>query len=180
VYSTLAEQAEQVLRAGHSVVVDAVYARPANRRVIERVAETTSVPFIGLWLEAPESVLVDRTAQRRSDASDPDATVVRMQRAEGANEIGWSRLDASVPATSVVSSATDLVRARLHDRSTPPLTRPVTIPIFTRLDSCDRDTQVAVNIVRDAMRVVRLLECSAQAPSKSDTSPADYRGPYTR
>jgi uncharacterized protein len=115
VYSTLAEQAERVLRAGHSVVVDAVYAHPADRRAIERVAETASVPFIGLWLEAPESVLVDRTAQRRGDASDADATVVRMQRAEGANDIGWSRLDASVPSTSVVSSAMDLVRARLHD-----------------------------------------------------------------
>ena len=55
VYSTVAEQAALVLRAGHSVVVDAVYARAADRRVIEQVAEAASVPFIGLWLDAPES-----------------------------------------------------------------------------------------------------------------------------
>jgi len=114
VYSTLSEQAELVLRAGHSVVVDAVYARAADRRVIEQVASAAATPFIGLWLEAPESVLVDRTAQRRNDASDADATVVHMQRAQGTGDIGWSRLDASLPATSVLSSARDCVRQALH------------------------------------------------------------------
>jgi predicted kinase len=112
VYSTLAEQAALVLRAGHSVVVDAVYAREVDRRVIAQVAEAASVPFIGLWLDAPEPMLIDRTAQRRNDASDADATVVRMQRAEDTGEIHWYRLDASVPAVSVLSSATDRVRER--------------------------------------------------------------------
>jgi aminoglycoside phosphotransferase family enzyme/predicted kinase len=105
VYSTLAEQAALVLRAGHSVVVDAVYARAADRRVIEQVAEAASVPFIGLWLEAPESELIARTEQRRSDASDADASVVRMQRAHDTGDIRWSSLDASVPAASVLSTA---------------------------------------------------------------------------
>ena len=73
VYSTLAEQAALILREGHSVVVDAVYARAADRRVIEQVAEAASVPFTGLWLDAPESLLIERTAQRRNDASDADA-----------------------------------------------------------------------------------------------------------
>ena len=115
VYSTLAEQAALVLRAGHSVVVDAVYARAADRRVIEQVAEAASVPFIGLWLDAPESLLIDRTAQRRNDASDADANVVRMQRAQDIGDIRWSRLDASGPAASVLSTATDSVRERLQD-----------------------------------------------------------------
>ncbi len=115
VYATVAEQAALVLRAGHSVVVDAVYARAADRRVIEQVAEAASVPFIGLWLDAPESVLIDRTAQRRSDASDADANVVRMQRAQDIGDIRWPRLDASVPAAAVLATATDGVRERLHD-----------------------------------------------------------------
>jgi aminoglycoside phosphotransferase family enzyme/predicted kinase len=115
VYSTLAEQAALVLRAGHSVVVDAVYARAADRRVIEQVAERASVPFIGLWLDAPESLLIDRTAQRRNDASDADASVVRMQRAQDTGDIRWCRLDASLPAAPVLSSAMDRVRERLHD-----------------------------------------------------------------
>jgi hypothetical protein len=112
VYATLAEQAALVLRAGHSVIVDAVYARAADRSAIERVAGAASVPFIGLWLDAPESVLIDRTTQRRNDASDADATVVRMQLAQDAGDIGWNRLDASMPAAWVLSSAKD----RMHDR----------------------------------------------------------------
>jgi predicted kinase len=114
VYSTVAEQAALVLRAGHSVVVDAVYARAADRRVIEQVAEAAAAPFIGLWLDAPESLLVDRTTRRRNDASDADASVVRLQRSQDIGDIGWFRLDASASAASVLSSATDRVRERLH------------------------------------------------------------------
>jgi uncharacterized protein len=115
VYANLAEQAALVLRAGHSVVVDAVYVRAADRGIIEQVAEAASVPFIGLWLDAPESLLIDRTAQRRNDPSDADTRVVRMQRAQDTGDVRWCRLDASVPAASVLSSALDRVRERLHD-----------------------------------------------------------------
>jgi hypothetical protein len=113
VYSTVAERAALVLGAGHSVVVDAVYARAADRRVIEQVAEAASVPFIGLWLDAPESLLVNRTTQRRNDASDADASVIRLQRTQDIGDIRWCRLDASVSEASVLSSATDRVRQRL-------------------------------------------------------------------
>jgi aminoglycoside phosphotransferase family enzyme/predicted kinase len=115
VYSTVAEHAALVLRAGHSVVVDAVFARAADRRVIEQVAEAASVPFIGLWLDAPESLLVDRTTQRRNDASDADASVIRLQRAQDIGDIRWCRLDTSVSAASVLSSATDRVREQIYD-----------------------------------------------------------------
>ena len=115
VYMQLAEHAVLVLRAGHSVIVDAVYAREADRRAIERAAEAASVPFIGLWLEAPESMLVDRTARRRDDVSDADATIVRMQRAQDTGDISWNRLDASAPASSVLSSAKDRIRKERPD-----------------------------------------------------------------
>ena len=115
VYATVAEQAALVLRAGHSVVVDAVHGRPAHRRMIEQVAGVASVPFIGLWLDAPEPLLIDRTARRRHDASDADANVVRMQRVQEIGDIQWSRLDASVPAASVLSTAIDRMRERLDD-----------------------------------------------------------------
>ena len=114
VYTHLAEHAALVLRGGHSVIVDAVYAHASHRRAIERVAEAASVPFIGLWFDAPEHMLINRTVQRRNDASDADATVVRMQRAQDTGEIGWTRLDASVPPSSVLSSATNRIRENLH------------------------------------------------------------------
>jgi hypothetical protein len=78
------------------------------------VAAAASVPFIGLWLEAPDSVLVARTEQRRNDPSDADADVIRMQGAQHTGHIGWYRLDASMPAASVLSGATDRVREQLR------------------------------------------------------------------
>jgi predicted kinase len=113
VYATLVERAAQTVREGHSVIVDAVYARPSDRRAIERVAAAASVPFIGFWLEAPESTLIARTEQRRNDASDADAAVIRMQRAQKTGSIEWHRLDASFPPDRVLQNATALLRERL-------------------------------------------------------------------
>ena len=111
VYATLAERADLVLRAGHSVIVDAVHVQPADRDAIERVAKAASAPFIGLWLEAPESRLIERTGRRTNDPSDADATIVRMQKALDHGPITWHPLDASQPASAVAASAL----GHLHD-----------------------------------------------------------------
>ena len=105
VYITLAERAALIIRSGHSAIVDAVYAREADRQTVERVAAEASVPFVGLWLDAPESVLVARAERRRNDPSDADASVIRAQCAAPVSDIGWGRLDASLPAAAVLSGA---------------------------------------------------------------------------
>ena len=115
VYTTLAERAVVVVRGGHSVVVDAVYARPADRQAIEQVAAAAAVPFLGLWLDAPESVLIARTERRTNDPSDADATVIRLQRARDPGPITWSRLDATVSEAALLSAASNCVLERLHD-----------------------------------------------------------------
>jgi uncharacterized protein len=111
VYADLAERAAQVLRGGHSVIMDAVFALPGDRRAIEQVAVAASVPFIGLWLDAPEPVLVERAAQRRNDPSDADAAVVRMQRNQDTGDLSWHRIDASVAVQAVLSAAADFLSA---------------------------------------------------------------------
>jgi aminoglycoside phosphotransferase family enzyme/predicted kinase len=112
VYRSLAESAAVTIRGGHTAIADAVYARPDERHAIERVAAAAAVPFVGLWLDAPESVLTARTEARRLDPSDADAAVVRMQRARGTGEIEWDRIDASAAAASVLRRVTDHVRER--------------------------------------------------------------------
>ena len=112
VYAELSKRATLVVRAGHSAIVDAVYARPVDRRAIERAAAEAGVPFAGFWLEAPESSLLERVERRRHDASDADADVIRMQRTQETGAIGWHRLDASASEDAVLREATAALRAR--------------------------------------------------------------------
>jgi predicted kinase len=105
VYSHLAAGARLTIEGGHSAIVDAVYARAADRQAVEDVAASASVPFVGFWLEAPEATLVNRVAARGNDPSDADAGVIRMQRTEETGAIGWHRLDASLPADRVLRNA---------------------------------------------------------------------------
>jgi uncharacterized protein len=76
------------------------------------------VPFIGWWLDAPEPLLIERTAQRRNDPSDADAAVVRMQRNQDMGDLSWHRINASVPLESVISAANDAIRGRLDNLAT--------------------------------------------------------------
>jgi len=112
VYATVADQARLVVRSGHSAIVDAVYARPADRQAIERIAAAAAVPFIGLWLDAPEEVLVERAKQRRLDPSDADEAVIRAQRAQDPGVIDWHRIDASLSADVVLRSVRAVVDCR--------------------------------------------------------------------
>jgi predicted kinase len=120
VYATLAERARLAIRGGHSAIVDAVYARPTDRQVIERVAADAALPFVGLWLDAPESTLVARAEQRRDDPSDADANVIRMQCAPHTRAIDWHRLDASMPADAVLRRATTYVQAQVPEAISAP------------------------------------------------------------
>jgi aminoglycoside phosphotransferase family enzyme/predicted kinase len=115
VYATVAERARRTVQQGHSVIVDAVYARPGNRQAIERVASDVSVPFVGIWLEASESTLVARIERRRDDASDANADVIRSQRQQGAGVVTWHRVEASPSATSVLEHTAAVVQAQVPD-----------------------------------------------------------------
>src|SRR5690606_6984604 len=79
VYDALCAAAAAALSAGGTVIVDAVFAAPAERAAIAAVASRAGVPFAGLWLEAPPEVLETRIAARTGDASDADVAVLRRQ-----------------------------------------------------------------------------------------------------
>ena len=95
VYATVTQRARAIVDAGHSVIVDAVFADPKHREAVERVARDAGVRFVGVWLDAPEPTLLERVAHRRHDVSDANIGVVRAQLGKDLGEIGWSRLDSS-------------------------------------------------------------------------------------
>jgi predicted kinase len=112
VYAAIAERGGQVIQSGHAAIVDAVYARADDRLAIERVAAAAGVPFTGLWLDAPEPVLIARAAQRRLDVSDADAGVIRQQVRQDLGAMSWTRIDASGGFDDVVTRASAVLRER--------------------------------------------------------------------
>jgi aminoglycoside phosphotransferase family enzyme/predicted kinase len=112
VYDTLAERAAVLVRAGHAAIVDAVFLDPEERTQMERVAKDAGVNFQGLWLTAPEDVLVRRISGRRGDASDATADVLRQQLAADPGPLTWPTVDVGGAAENVAVQARDLLGAK--------------------------------------------------------------------
>ena len=91
VYAAMLDRAGQALRAGQSVVVDAVFAKPEERQAAEMLARTIGVPFEGLWLDVPKEVAQARVAARTGDASDATPAVIERQFGYDLGEITWQR-----------------------------------------------------------------------------------------
>jgi aminoglycoside phosphotransferase family enzyme/predicted kinase len=112
VYDALAGRAAVLVRAGHAAIADAVFLDPAERAQIERVAHQAGVPFQGLWLSAPEHILVQRVAARRGDVSDATPDVLRQQLATAPGALTWPLLDVSGSPEAVAAQARALLGSR--------------------------------------------------------------------
>jgi aminoglycoside phosphotransferase family enzyme/predicted kinase len=95
VYAACLARAEVALSAGHSVVLDAVFAGADERRRAEMLSRQIGCAFTGVWLEAPADVLKGRVADRRGDASDATAEVVERQLHYDLGALDWPRADAA-------------------------------------------------------------------------------------
>ncbi len=91
VYGQMLHEAALMLKAGQSVVLDAVFLRPAERDAARALAARYGAVFEGLWLEAPIDLLQARIAARKNDASDADAAVLDLQLAQGTGAMDWVR-----------------------------------------------------------------------------------------
>jgi uncharacterized protein len=95
IYASLAEKARRVVAAGHSAVVDAVFAKAEERDALRTVARAVGVTFRGLFLSADMATRLARIGGRRGDASDADEAVVRAQERYGLGNVDWPTVDAS-------------------------------------------------------------------------------------
>jgi aminoglycoside phosphotransferase family enzyme/predicted kinase len=109
VYAELLARAEYALSSGHSVIIDAVSARPQERKMMSDFAERQGVAFSGIWLDATAGKLRDRIAGRRKDASDATVDVLDRQLTYDLGPMDWNRLDANRAPEKVVAAAKRLL-----------------------------------------------------------------------
>jgi uncharacterized protein len=95
VYTALAAKACRIVAAGHSVIVDAVFARPHERAAIAEAAQSAHLPLRGLFLTADVETRLRRVGSRVGDASDADAAVARTQERYDVGPLDWMEVDAS-------------------------------------------------------------------------------------
>jgi hypothetical protein len=105
VYRKLTARAAMLLRAGHSAIVDAVLLAPEERAALERLAREAGVVFQGFWLSGPVGILERRIADRRGDASDADAKIMRRQLGTDPGPITWPRLDTAGSPETILAAA---------------------------------------------------------------------------
>jgi hypothetical protein len=118
VYARAFHAAEGCLRAGQSVVLDAVFADPRHRQAAERLAIDTGVPLAPLWLDVPFEIAAGRLGRRTHDASDATVRVLRKQLQAGAGYLTWLRLDASADPDRLAAAACRAIEARANAAAT--------------------------------------------------------------
>jgi aminoglycoside phosphotransferase family enzyme/predicted kinase len=93
-YNMMVDRAAQILSQGHSVVVDAVYAREEERHAIGEAARKLGVRFAGFFLVADLATRQRRIGRRGADASDATAEVAAIQQSYQIGTVDWTILDA--------------------------------------------------------------------------------------
>jgi len=105
VYRVLTDKAGRIARAGYSVIVDAVFARPQERAALEAAAAAAGAAFHGLFLTADLATRLRRVGARGPDASDADAAVAKSQEDYDIGSISWAKIDASGSAEATLAKA---------------------------------------------------------------------------
>jgi uncharacterized protein len=105
VYAVIADKARRALAAGHSAILDAVFAAPEERALAEASAQALGVALHGFFLEAPLATRLARVGSRSHDASDADAAVARAQEGYDLGPLAWTQIDASGSLEDTLSQA---------------------------------------------------------------------------
>jgi aminoglycoside phosphotransferase family enzyme/predicted kinase len=105
-------QARVAALAGHAVIVDATFLDVAVRRDLATVVGQAGIPFVGIWLQAPLSVLEARVGAREGDASDATVAVLRRSAAHNPGPGDWLAVDAG-DGTQALQIVLQAIRSRL-------------------------------------------------------------------
>jgi aminoglycoside phosphotransferase family enzyme/predicted kinase len=107
VYDLFFSEAELALKNGHSVILDAVFAKEEQRKRAESLAKHYGLPFYGFWLQAESKTLKERVVTRQKEASDATPDIVDRQYRYDLGIMDWNRIDSS-------GSKDETIRQALH------------------------------------------------------------------
>ena len=116
VYAALGDKARRVLAAGHSAIVDAVFANADERTAIAQQQLVPAPRFHGLFLTADLATRLARVGGRKGDASDADAAVARAQEQYDLGAIDWLR---STPSGTPAETAAPRQKRRFGQYDAP-------------------------------------------------------------
>jgi uncharacterized protein len=105
VYGSIADKARRIVAAGHSAIVDAVFAKQAEREALAAAAKAAKVPLQGLFLTADLTTRIARVGGRANDASDAGATVAQAQEDYELGALEWPKIDASGTVAETLARA---------------------------------------------------------------------------
>lgn len=110
VYKAIIGRADRALKAGMSVIIDAVFAGQDEREEALQMAASHGILLQGFWLSACLDRLKARVSGRTGDASDATPDVVEIQSGFDLGDMNWIRVDASRSSGEVCAQVTALLR----------------------------------------------------------------------
>jgi predicted kinase len=105
VYAVTADKARRIVAAGHSAIVDAVFAKPEERDAIAKAARAVHAPLNGLFLTASIETRIARVGGRTNDASDASPSIAQAQESYDLGRLDWTEIDASGTAADTLKRA---------------------------------------------------------------------------
>jgi len=105
VYASLLDKARRTLAAGHSALVDAVFAQAEERAALVTMADAAKLALRGLFLTADLKTRLARIGGRAGDASDAGEKVARAQESYDLGALDWTQIDASGTPEETLSRA---------------------------------------------------------------------------
>lgn len=111
VYDVLRQQTKMAIESGACVIVDALFYDPKERQAIEDLAKELNVPFVGLWMDAPLSVRIERVLARQRNVSDvrEQKDVEKQARLE-TGDVFWHKINTDQTREETVQEAVNMLR----------------------------------------------------------------------
>jgi hypothetical protein len=109
VYTELCERAVRIAQANVSAIVDATFADPDARTMMEDCTRHACVRLIAIFMTTNTETRIARIKQRGPDVSDANADLVRKQEKYDVNKVTWIKIDASGSRDQTLRHVRDVV-----------------------------------------------------------------------